>query len=84
MSAKRKLRERAQTLRTPAPASRLPLSARLSSFLREAERGGNGAQAEAINAVIVALSDARFKAQQARNLVAGVGLTTLMDEIGAL
>lgn len=61
-----------------------PLSVRLAAFLREAERAGAGAHAEAINAVIVALSDAKQKAQAGRRLVAGAGLTSLMDEIGAL
>lgn len=75
---------RAAPARAAVTAPALPLSVRLANWLRTAEREGRGAQAEAINAVIVALSDAKHKAGLARCVVAGIGLAALMDEIGSL
>jgi hypothetical protein len=73
---------RSSPVRSNTPA----LSLRLAAVLREAERDGYGQIAEALNAVIVALSDAKEKAQRGRD---GVGkhelqARALFDEVSAL
>jgi hypothetical protein len=52
-------------------APRTPLLERLHAALRGAQRSRRNSEAEAINSVIVGLSDARHKAKQARAHVTG-------------
>ena len=60
-----------------------PLLDRLDACRRSAELGGRHAEAAALNAVIVAVSDAKHKARQARGAVAA-DLLSLLDELEAL
>jgi hypothetical protein len=67
-------------------ASPLMLSLRLMLALKQAERDRNGPMAEALNAVIVALSDARQKAVQGRGVIElqEASVLALLDEVSAL
>jgi hypothetical protein len=61
------------------------MSTRLNAALKQAEKFGDGAVAEAINAVIVGLSDARHKARLGREAMRGDDmLLALLSEIEGL
>lgn len=74
--------QRAMTARIEAPLHQ-PVLMRLNAALRSAELGNRGAEANAINVVIVALSDAKHKARDVRTAV-GNDVAAMFREIEIL